>query len=87
MAKGTRFYEEGSSKELNYARRKEAQDFAMISEDKSAIANLPQEKMYKEWPKVGHYASYDLDDTIRGVDKQMDEDGAQMARHKSKSKY
>jgi hypothetical protein len=86
MAK-MRFYEEGSSKELNYARRKEAQDFAMISEDHSAIANLPQAVKYEEWPKVGHYASYDLDDTIRGIDKQMDADGAGMRKHKSRNKY
>ena len=68
-------------------RKEEMRDFSMISEDKSACANLPQDVKYHAWPKTGHYADYDLDDTIRGIDKQMNEDGSGMRRHKSKSKY
>lgn len=80
-----RFYAGDSA--LNQARNQEARDFSMISEDKSACANLPQQVKYHAWPKAGHYAEYDLDDTIRGIDKQMDADGAGMRKHKSKSKY
>jgi hypothetical protein len=82
-----RFYDGDYAGPLNVARRQEAGDFEMIREDKSACANLPQDVKYHAWPKAGHYAEYDLDDTIRGVDKQMDEDGAGMKRHKSTKKY
>lgn len=86
MAK-KRFHDGDYSGHLNVARRQEHEDFEMIREDKSAIANLPQDVKYHAWPKARHYAEYNLDDTIHGIDKQMDEDGAQMRRHKSKSKY
>lgn len=85
MAK-KRFYD-GDYSGLNKAREQQARDFSMISEDKSACANLPQDVKYHAWPKAGSYADYDLDDTIRGIDKQMDQDGAGMRKHKSKSKY
>lgn len=55
-------------------RRQEMEDAGMISEDHNAIANLPQEVMFKKYPKTGPYMPEMLDDTIRGVDKQMDGD-------------
>jgi hypothetical protein len=86
MAK-KRFYDGDYSGPLNKARRQEARDFGMISEDKSACANLPQHVIQKEWPKPGYYADYDLDDTIRGINEQENADGSGMKRHRSKSKY
>lgn len=86
MAK-KRFYDGDYSGNLNAARKQEARDFGMISEDKSACANMPQQVIYREWPKAGHYADYNLDDTIKGVDKQMNEDGSGMARHKGGNKW
>lgn len=85
MAK-KRFYD-GDYSGLNAAREQQARDFSMISEDKSACANLPQQVKYHAWPKPGSYASYDLDDTIKGIDGQMNADGSGMRKHKSKSKY
>jgi len=82
-----RFYDGDYSGHLNHARKQEHKDFEMISEDHSAPANMPQEVKYHAWPKAGHYAEYSLDDTIRGIDKQMDEDGSAMKRHKSTKKY
>lgn len=88
MAKSKkRFYDGDYSGPLNKARRIEDRDFSMISEDRSAVANLPQDVKYHAWPQAGYYADYDLDDTIRGINKQMDEDGSGMKRHKSRSKY
>lgn len=55
-------------------RTEEMQDGGMIREDRSKIANLPQEFMIKEYPKAGGYMPEDLDDTISGVDKQLDGD-------------
>lgn len=83
----TRFYDGDYSGPLNKARRRETEDFSMISEDKSACANLPQDVKYHAWPQPGYYAEYRLDDTIRGIDEQMNADGAGMRKHKSKSKY
>lgn len=53
-------------------RRQEMQDGGMIREDHSAIANLPQNVMMKPYPMTGPYMPEGLDDTIRGVDHQMD---------------
>jgi hypothetical protein len=72
---------------LNKARKEERKDFMMLSEDHSAPANLPQDVKYHAWPKVGHYANFESDDTIRGIDDQMNADGAQMARRKAGNKW
>jgi hypothetical protein len=58
-----------------------------ISESKSSIANLPQSEAYRPWPKSGNYEDYGLDDTISGIDSQMNEDGAKMKRHIQPGKY
>ncbi len=62
-------------------RRRELEDAGMIHEDHRAIANLPQEVMMKPYPMTGPYLPEDLDDTIAGVDGQMDYDDSQRARH------
>lgn len=86
MAK-KRFYDGDYSGPLNKARREEARDFSMLSEDRSAPANMPQDVKYHAWPKAGHYADYSLDDTIRGINEQQDEDGRAMERHKGGNKW
>jgi hypothetical protein len=53
----------------------------MIYEDHRAIANLPQEVMIKAYPKTGPYLPEGLDDTINGVDRQMDYDDSQRRSH------
>lgn len=55
-------------------RRQEMQDAGMIREDHRAIANLPQEVMIKPYPKVGPYMPECLEDSVIGVDAQMDFD-------------
>ena len=55
-------------------RMQEARDAGMISENPSAIANLPQEVMIKSWPQGGAYLPEPLNDSISGVNKQMNED-------------
>ena len=62
----------------HHARRKqEMEDAGMIREDHNEIANLPQEVMIKAYPKTGPYMPEMIDDTIRGIDRQMDEDDRQ----------
>lgn len=58
---------------MDARRRQEMQDAGMISEDRSAVANLPQNVVMKEYPPVD-YDSYNLNDDIRGVDVQMRDD-------------
>lgn len=53
----------------------------MIYEDHRAIANLPQEVMIKAYPKTGPYLPEGLDDSINGVDRQMDYDDSQRRSH------
>jgi len=62
-------------------RRQELEDAGMIHEDHRAIANLPQEVMIKPYPRTGPYLPEGLDDTIKGVDDQMDYDDKQRRAH------
>lgn len=78
---------EGSYEGLENARNMERRDSMMLSEDRNACANLPQDVKYHAWPKARHYHDYGLDDTIRGIDKQMDSDNAGLERHLQPEKY
>lgn len=62
-------------------RRMEMHDAGMIQEDHSAIANLPQMPMMKPYPKERDYLPEDLDDTIRGIDGQIDLDNSKRRSH------
>lgn len=55
-------------------RRQEHADSMMIKEDRSSVANLPQQVVMRDWPKVDYTGFEGLDDTIRGVDQQMNDD-------------
>lgn len=60
-------------------RTQEMEDAGMIHENPKAIANLPQEVMIKAYPLTGPYNPEILDDTIAGVDHQMDYDDGKRA--------
>ncbi len=62
-------------------RRQELEDAGMIREDHTQVANLPQNVMMKPYPKTGPYNPSGIDDTIRGVDGQMDYDDSKRAEH------
>lgn len=88
MSKGSaRVYDNTYSGNLNSARRLEREDFSMISEDKSACANLPQREVYRPWPKGHDYADFALNDDIRGIDAQESEDVAGMKKHVGGNKW
>jgi hypothetical protein len=70
-------YYEGSRGKM----AQESRDAGMIHEDHKAIANLPQEVMIKPYPRTGPYLPEELDDTIRGIDEQMDYDDSQRRAH------
>lgn len=71
----------------NARRTEEMQDAGMIREDRNEIANLPQNVMIKAYPKTGPYLPEGLDDTIRGVDYQMDEDDGGRMKVEAPHKY
>jgi len=62
-------------------RRQELEDAGMIHEDHRQVANLPQEVIYRDYPKTYGYTPEDLDDTLRGIDRQMDYDDSQKMKH------
>lgn len=62
-------------------RRQEMEDAGMIHEDHSQIANLPQEVKMHMYPRTGPWTPENIDDTIFGVDRQMDGDDSQKMRH------
>lgn len=62
-------------------RYQEMKDAGMIHEDHSKIANLPQEVMIKPYPMTGPYTPEDLDDTIVGIDRQMNYDDVKKMQH------
>ena len=71
-----------------YARRtQEMQDAGMIHEDRSAIANLPQEVMMKMYPRTGPNMPENLDDTIKGIDSQIDRDDSKRKQHNMPHKF
>lgn len=80
MAK-KRFHSEGYYAGYDPRRRLEHEDFMMIHEDRNAMANLPQQVMIKAYPKIHGYTPENLDDTVRGVDEQMDGDNRAKMKH------
>ena len=61
--------------------------FHMLSEDHSAVANLPQRVIQEAYPKCDYFNSHELDDTIRGLDDTRNEDIRSLERYPSEDKY
>lgn len=59
----------------------------MISEDKGAIANMPQAVKYVAYPKYRVGMDEGIDDTISKIDRQMDEDVNGARRHMKPTSY
>jgi hypothetical protein len=78
----------GSYEGLDERRRMEQQDGSMLNEAHGSVANMPQEVKYHLWPNTNDYiiSDGDLDDTIRGVDKQRGMDASQARKHKHPKK-
>ena len=82
-----RHYNDGMYEGMEGRRTQEMQDGGMIREDRSKVANLPQEVMMKPWPVEGGYMPEKLDDTIRGIDEQKSADNSKRAQHNKPHKY
>lgn len=56
-------------------RHEEMRDAGMISEDHSAVANMPQNVKYVAWNKPSYgMVDENINDTISGINRQMSED-------------
>lgn len=62
-------------------RTQEMEDGGMLHEDRSAIANMPQNIIMRPYPDNGMYMPEELDDTIRGVDAQINMDDRKRREH------
>lgn len=62
-------------------RTQEMEDGGMLHEDRSAIANMPQSIIMRAYPKNGGYLPEDLDDTIKGIDEQINMDDRKRKEH------
>lgn len=66
---------------MDERRAQEHHDAHMIDEDHNAMANLPQQPIMKYYAKPHGYTPEVLDDTISGVDGQIDLDNRQKMHH------
>lgn len=71
----------GSYEGMKDSRRMQEQDGAMLNEDHSAVANMPQMVKYHGWPDSSIYTPENLDDTIRGINRQKNLDGSLMKKN------
>jgi|GEM_PF-2061992 len=69
------------------SRRMVARDGAMIREDMSAPALLPQRVIDEYWPRAANYHMGYVDDLFYGAQKQMHEDYADFGREMEPKKY
>ena len=65
----------------HHKKRHHSSERSEISESKSSVANMPQEVMMKPYPMEHMYLTEDLDDTIRGIERQKSFDHGQTMRN------
>lgn len=81
-------HNEGSYEGMKNRRHMEMKDAGMIREDHSQIANMPQGVKYMGWPKAEYgRLDSDLDDSISGVNRQMNRDEDQGRKGMRPHKY
>ncbi len=79
---------EGEYAGVDARRRLEREDAKMIHEDRSAVANLPQGVIMKSYPSNYDGQTFpELNDTISGIDRQINQDFGGMKKHRSNTKY
>lgn len=79
-----------AAKKRHYSsdRSQAMRDSGMLREDKSQVANMPQDVKYHAWGKP-RYGSIDaeLNDTISGINEQMGRDESQARKNMVPHKY
>ncbi len=61
-------------------RKKELADGGMVREDHNAMSNLPRQAIHCEYPQAPFYESQYIDNALRGIDDELDDDGNSMRR-------
>ena len=84
MAK--RYYKEEMFAGKGQADRMQYEMGMMVQEDRSAMANLPQQVVMRDYPK-NPYAMGRVPDTIAGVDNQIREDSKHQKSGRFPEKY
>lgn len=59
----------------------------MVSSDYSAPANLPQTVIHKYYPKNNYVNNYYMDDSYKGIDKDVNSSVGKLKKNKPDSKY
>lgn len=73
---------------MDYVHSQEYQAREMIHEDPNCVANLPYEVVMKPYPKNDFGLHQELNDSITGIDYQINTlDGAQIRRAANPKKY
>jgi len=79
-------HNEGHYEGSDPRRKQENRDSQMINEDRSAIANMPQHVIMRPFAGEHGYTPENLDDTIRGIDRQMNQDNGKKLHHLRRGK-
>lgn len=74
-------YNSGSYEGMDQRRAQERQDSEMISEDRSAIANMPQNVIMREYPHYAEGIASIPSDNLAGIDSQIRMDHSGMRKH------
>ena len=88
MAKHKRYHQSKKDRrhesrgEHEFERRHEAmREDGMINEDRSAVANMPQNVMMKPYPSYDGYMPEEADDTMHRIDEMMHESDNKIRAH------
>jgi len=66
---------------MDSRRKQEMEDAGYLHEDRREVANLPQNVIMRPYPKTGPWLPEGLNDTITGIDYQMDMDDRKRREH------
>lgn len=58
----------------------------MLESNTASFANMPQNVIMREYP-MNKYAYYELNDTITGIDNQINTEVGQLMKQKSKKRF
>jgi len=61
--------------------------FSMLSEDRSAPANMPQDVVHKTYPRTKFMDRYEIDDTMKGLDETRDYEIRKMESNPADSRW
>ena len=75
------------AKKRYYSEMSEKMEGGMISKDMTKIANMPQEVIMKEYPRIGFSSRYIAGDDIYEIDRQMKKDDSGMRKNMQPEKY